>query len=99
VSAYLVERSRSENPPAYLVLDAFSEQTVHFLTTASGYPYRLLRPEDSSAVKLSRGDVIVFTQSTLPDATRYAADHPEVVEVDRRTNTFGEITMRVYALR
>ena len=98
VSKYLAERSRSDLPDAYLTLDAFSEQTVHFLTTEAGYPYHLIRPEESHVVTLRPDEVIVFTQSTLPDAERYQETHPEVGEADRRVNQFGETTMVVYAL-
>lgn len=96
VSAYLVERHAWGKPPAFLALDAFSEQTVHFLTTEAGTPYVLVRPEDSHAASLGEDDVIVFTQSSLPDAARYAAEHPDAREVRRATNPFGQTTMVVY---
>lgn len=97
VSNYLNERAREGKPHPYLALDAFSVQTVHFLTTDAGYPYRLVRPEESSTVTLARGEAIVFTQSTLPDAKQFLRDHPSAIETERVRNRFGEDVMIVYA--
>lgn len=105
----------NENRP-YLVLDAFSVQTVHFLQheiAKSGavsppphdfeshpdeeaHRYRLLKPEVSHEVKIGAGEVIIFTQSTLPDAGRYVAGHPSIELVESRANRFGQEIMRVY---
>jgi 4-amino-4-deoxy-L-arabinose transferase-like glycosyltransferase len=98
VSRYLNERARLNQPQAYLALDAFSEQTVHFLTTEEHYPYRLVRPEESAQVTLGPREVIVFTQSTLPDAERYALQHADAQQIERKENRFGETTMIVFAL-
>ncbi len=100
VTDIIRERARNRLPPPYLALDDFSVQTVHFLTTDVGYAYRLVRPEQSDRIQLAGpSDVIMFTQSSLPDADRYLRGHPDVTEVDRRTNQFGETTVRVMGLR
>lgn len=114
----------AENPQAprpYLALDAFSVQTVHYLTHSFERPnrinppahdyqthpdeaqhlYRLVKPEDSERTVLTSGEVMIFTQSTLPDADRYAAawaatyGEPLEVVVSSR-NIFYQETMRIY---
>ncbi len=85
-----------ESRVPYLVLDEFSEQTVHFLTTPTGHPYRLVDPKESSAAQLQSGEYIVFAQSTLFDAERYRRLHPGVRVLHEHVNRFGEITVRVF---
>jgi len=99
VSNYLNERAKLSSGKSYLVLDDFSVQTVHFLTTKYQQPYILLKPETSEETSIQFGDVIVFNQSTLPDAERYQKNHPEVAELMRTKNQFGETTMIVYGLK
>ncbi|TSC73036.1 MAG: glycosyl transferase family protein [Parcubacteria group bacterium Gr01-1014_38] len=90
-------RGNSEAPVPYLVLDRFSEQTVHFLTTPTGRRYRLLDPKTSAKTRLKRGEQILFVQSTLFDAQRYRRVFPRIRVIDERTNRFGETTMLVLA--
>ena len=88
-------RTREDTP--YLVLDDFSLQTPHFLLSdAAGEHYRTVAPEHSYEVALKAGEIIIFTQSTLSDADRYAAAHAEVHVVEVRHNRFGQEIMRVY---
>jgi len=98
VSQYLIDRAKNNQGRSYLSLDDFSVQTVHYLTSNYGYPYELVKPEESEKVSLRHGDVIIFTQSTLPDAERYIQKHPESVEKLRTKNRFGETTMIVLEL-
>lgn len=98
VSRYLTERAQGGRGTSYLALDAFSAQTTHFLTTAAGHPYILVRPEESLGVNLEEDDVIIFTQSTIPDARRFAAVHPDARIIETRENRFGEETMVVFDL-
>lgn len=110
VSQFLNEY-RSEHPESrrpYLVLDEFFVQTVHFLTSVAAHDFRehpdeeqhkytLLDPATSHLTALAPGDVIVFTQSTLPDADRYAAKYVGQLDlVKSQKNRFGEEIMRVY---
>ncbi len=103
VSAYLnaKEQERRAQGEAqalpYLVLDDFSVQTVRVLTTPSGHPYRLLDPARSHLQLLERGEEMIFTQSTLPDASRYLEAFPGVRVASDSANRFGETTMLVLA--
>lgn len=103
VSDYLIQKSpvqgqQSVNRLPFLVLDDFSAQTVHFLA-APGYAYRLLKPEKAHLQTLAAREEMIFTQSTLPDASRYLERHPDVQVVADRANRFGETIMLVLALR
>jgi hypothetical protein len=93
----------------YLVLDDFSLQTPHFLLSvtahdfqehpdAAQHRYRAVRPEMAHLVQLEPGEVIVFTQSTLPDADRFAEFNPGATLVTSQRNRFGQEIMRVYQL-
>jgi 4-amino-4-deoxy-L-arabinose transferase-like glycosyltransferase len=99
VSNYLNQRARLNSGKSYLVLDDFSVQTVHFLTTNYNYPYLLLKPKTCESTNIQPGDVIVFTQSTIPDAERYQENHPKVEELMRTKNQFDQTTMIVYGLK
>ena len=98
VSTYLNERARQASvlgTHPFLVLDDFSAQTVHFLTSPTNQPYRLLKPERSQAQALQPEDEMVFTQSTLSDASRYLALHGDVEVGLDRANEFGETVLLV----
>lgn len=99
VSNYINHRATLGQNKPYLALDDFSVQTVHFLTTQKNHPYILLKPEEAEKTILKQGEVIIFTQSTLPDAERYKNDHPEVNEISRTKNQFGETTMIILATK
>ncbi len=94
VSYYLNDRNQKEN--TYLSLDAFSVQTVDYLTTPSNQPYQLLIPEKSYLQPLKPGDQIIFTQSTLPDAEKYIKFNPTVKPTLIKKNQFNQIIMLVY---
>ncbi len=94
VSNYLNERSNRD--ATYLSLDAFSVQSVDYLTTPSHQPYILLVPEHSYLQQLKKGDQIIFTQSTLPDGEKYKLIHPNISLVKEELNQFGQVIMRVY---
>jgi hypothetical protein len=102
-------RQRPDRP--YIVLDGFSLQTVHFLTSVAAHDHvvgdathpdeaqhrwRQLDPARSHLTALQPGEVIIFTQSTLPDADRYFQQHSGMVLVEQRHNRFGQEIMRVY---
>jgi hypothetical protein len=93
VSRYINERDNREG--TYLSLDAFSVQTVDYLTTPTNQPYRLLVPEHSYRTSLAPGQEIVFTQSTIPDALTYAQMHKNTTAKIILTNQFNEIIMLV----
>jgi hypothetical protein len=101
----------------YLVLDAYSVQTVHFLTHSADVnvaardearddgdtspqlwlKYRLLDPATSDATHLKPGEIIVFTQSSMPDADRFAKKYGNTVEMqESRLNQWGQEIMRIY---
>lgn len=111
----LTEASAGRQNKPYLVLDAFSVQTVHFLQheiiagritppphdfrdhpDEDQHLYRLVKPEEAEKTPVAAGELIIFTQSTLPDADRYAAVHPKDELVESRRNRFGQEIMRVY---
>lgn len=94
VSNYLNERDLKSQ--TYLSLDKFSVQTVDYLTTRADNPYILLEPAQTYEVKLSSGDQVIFTQSTLFDRIKFRQFHPETKLVKIEKNKFGEIVMLVY---
>lgn len=119
VSAYINELAASSKEQTndqidrrpYLVLDKFSLQTVHFLTSvmahehvignqvhpdAAIHKWRQVDPEISHLQELMPGDIIIFTQSTLPDADRYVQYHTGLKLVEQRYNRFGQEIMRVF---
>lgn len=115
-AAYLNDFARSHpaSPRPYLVLDQFSLQTVHYLTSvaphehtigdaphpdAEQHRWRQLNPATSELTWLQPGEIIIFTQSTMPDAERYEAVHDEVELLEQRRNRFDQETMRVYHRR
>lgn len=97
----------------YLVLDKFSLQTVHFLTSVAAHEHtvgdeahpderwhkwRQVDPEASHLIGLEPGETIVFTQSTMTDADRYQEINPEVELGERKVNRFGQEVMRIYRM-
>jgi 4-amino-4-deoxy-L-arabinose transferase-like glycosyltransferase len=94
VSSYLNERNNKQK--TYLSLDAFSVQSVDYLTTPSNQPYQLLVPEHTYQVSLAPGDQVIFTQSTLFDATRFTQTHPTARLVKTQKNQFNQTIMLVY---
>lgn len=112
IKAYAAQHPRGEtdNRP-YLVLDGFSLQSVHFLTAVVAHDHvvgdavhpdeakhiwRQLDPAQSHLMALLPGEIIIFTQSTLPDADRYVRQYPNLKLRDARYNRFGQEIMRVY---
>ena len=115
VSKYINEyvRDNADKARPYLVLDKFSVQTVHWLTTVAAHEYtigdeahpdvdmhkwELLDPATSHLTPLGPGEVIIFTQSTIFDAKRYEQMYPEIKVREKRMNRFGQEIMRVYGL-
>lgn len=94
VSRYLNQRNHKEK--TYLSLDAFSVQTVEYLTTDTGNPYKLLVPEHTYRVALKPGDQVVFTQSTLYDVTKFRQTHPRARLVHEQKNQFDQTIIQVY---
>ena len=111
INYYVRENGESARP--FLVLDKFSVQTVHLLTSVSAHEYtteeevhpdaemhkwELLDPAQSHLTQIGSGEIIIFTQSTLVDADRYKEVLPKVELVEQRYNRFGQEIMRVYGL-
>lgn len=112
LNSYAAERGpyHEANPAPYIVLDKFSIQTVHFLTSVAAHDdvgdaphpdealhrWRQLDPATSHLTALEAGELMVFTQSTLADAERYQQYHKNIEVVEQRFNRFGEEIMRVY---
>jgi 4-amino-4-deoxy-L-arabinose transferase-like glycosyltransferase len=94
VSDYINQRNNKDG--TYLSLDAFSVQTVDYLTTPTNEPYQLLVPENSYLQELKPGDQIIFTQSTLPDGEKYLRTHPDIKLVKFEKNKFNQLIMVVY---
>lgn len=97
----------------YLVLDDFSVQTVHWLTSVVAHEYTvgderhpdeamhkwtLVDPAQSSQTQLLPGEIMIFTQSTMFDADRFEQANPQASMIDKRVNRFGQEIMRVYGL-
>lgn len=110
VASYINEYAAQhpDSPRPSLVLDKFSVQTVHYLASVAAHDYldhpdeaqhkyTLVEPALSEAVALTPKDIIIFTQSTIVDADRYAATHAKSIElVVSRRNRFGQEVLRVY---
>jgi 4-amino-4-deoxy-L-arabinose transferase-like glycosyltransferase len=107
INAYTLDHPQGPRP--YVVLDRFSEQTIHYLTEAGPHgheshpdedqhAYRLVDPATSHLTKLQPGEVIIFTQSTVTDAERYQTQHAaeklELILSER--NIFNQEIMRIY---
>jgi hypothetical protein len=95
VSAWL--NTHAESPlHTYLVLDLYSVQTVDYLTTATGNPYVIVDPAHAQALHVQRGDTVVFTGSTVPDAERFLQAHRDRVAITNETyDRFGDPEMVV----
>lgn len=109
VSEYINSLATSQQKTRpYLVLDAFSVQTVHFLTSVMAHEfdshpdealhkYTLLDPAKSDRTILKPGERIIFTQSTIFDANIYELSHKSsITRLESRLNRFGQEIMRVY---
>ncbi len=93
-SNYLNQRNTKTR--TYLSLDEFSVQTVDYLTTPHNQPYVLVDPAHTYELKLSHGDQVVFTMSTLFDRLKFLETHPQAKLVHENRNQFGQIIMLVY---
>lgn len=111
--AKYINNFSGEGARPYLILDKFSLQTVHFLTSVDAHDYtvgdevhpdvnshrwRQVDPEKSHLVPLLPGEFMIFTQSTMFDTKRYVEKYPEIELVESRTNRFGQEIMRVYIM-
>ncbi|MDP3997709.1 MAG: glycosyltransferase family 39 protein [bacterium] len=113
VAQFLNDRRRDypNEPRPYLVLDKFSLQTVHFLTSVAAHEHTVgdevhpdeaqhkwvqIDPATSHLWQLAPGEIMVFTQSTIFDADRYAKQHTDVELLESTTNRWGQEIMRVY---
>lgn len=114
VAQYINEYAvtNTDAPRPYLVLDLFSLQTVHFLTTVSAHEHTerddphpdeaqhkwiQLDPASSHLTPVESGQQIIFTQSTFPDADRYEQFYGNSIElVESRRNRWNQEIMRVY---
>lgn len=100
--------ARPDQPRPYLVLDKFSLQTVHYLASvaahdyhdhldAAEHKYQDVDPATSHLTPLAPGQMIIFTQSTIPDADRFQQVHGSAIElIELRRNQFGQEIMRIY---
>ncbi len=80
----------------YLVLDLYSVQTVDYLTTAAGNPYVIVDPAHAQDLHVSRGDTVLFTGSTVPDAERFLQAHQGRVAIaEEAYNRFGAVELIV----
>lgn len=86
-SASLWARRLQVTPSAHDYLDHPDEQQHRYVS---------VEPETSHLQELVPGELIIFTQSTLPDADRYAQGHHDLELVTSQRNRFGQEIMRVY---
>jgi 4-amino-4-deoxy-L-arabinose transferase-like glycosyltransferase len=61
----------------FLVLDLFSVQTVDYLTSQSNNPYTVVDPANAYKLHIQKGDIIIFTQSTLFDNYNFDKTHAD----------------------
>lgn len=110
VSEYIntYRASHPDTTRPYLVLDDFFAQSVHYLASVSAHEYgshpdeeqhkyTLLDPATSSSTFVKPGEIIIFTQSTIPDANQYELiHHDSVTRIESKMNRFGDEILRVY---
>lgn len=105
VSKYLIDRCQKDQ--TYLILDKFSVQTPDYVTMVDGrnldypcnQPYRQVDPEDAWKLEdLKAGDEIIFTQSSLFDAKKFKAYHPQSYLALEYRNKFNQTVMAVYRI-
>lgn len=106
INQYAASHKDATRP--YLVLDPFFSQSVHFLASVSAHEYgshpdealhkyTLLDPGTSDLIVLRPGEVMIFAQSTIPDAVQYEATHKDsITTIESKLNKFGEEILRVY---
>lgn len=113
VSNYLKQRCKQSPSPfikdhTYLVLDKFSVQTTDYLTSnddgnfkdACNVPYQQVDPEDSWKLSgLKKGDVVVFTQSSIFDIKKFKEHHPDSRLIQENRNKFGQAVLAVYEVQ
>ncbi len=97
VSDHLNQRNQKEK--TYLALDKFWLQTVEYLTTDTNQPYTALDPASTYQVNLTKGDQVIFTQSTIFDRIKFVEYHPNAELVREEINQFGQLIMLVYEQR
>lgn len=91
VSKYLNEHPNKDK--IFLVLDTFSVQTVDYLTTDTGNKYQKVDPKDSPKIHLKKGDIAVFTLSTMYDASKFLQTHKNTKITTSSIDKFGRIEM------
>lgn len=113
VAAYLNEQHQQQPDSLrpLLVLDKFSLQTVHFLTSVAAHDHVVgnevhpdepqhrwiqVDPSIADATFVQPEQLIVFTQSTIAEADRYLRLHPSIELVEQEYNRWGQEIMRVY---
>jgi len=93
LNTYSAEHAKAPQP--YLVLDAYSEQTVSFLSRENSY--ERVGTETAQLTNLQPGQQIIFTQSTMSEADRYEQQHSgKIKKLKSITNRFNQEVMRVY---
>lgn len=115
--AHFINEYHQEHPDAarpWVVLDGFSLQTIHYLTSVAAHDHVVgnephpdaaqhiwegIDPAIAPAIALPLGHLIIFTQSTMVDADRYAREHPNLELVAQERNFWGQEIMRVYRAR
>jgi 4-amino-4-deoxy-L-arabinose transferase-like glycosyltransferase len=94
VSNYLAVRNQKDK--TYLSLDAFSLQTVEYLTTTTNNPYIVVDPARTYEVKLKKGDQVIFTQSSFYDRIKFLQYHPNAKLILTTKDKFNLPTMMVF---
>ncbi len=92
----------------FLVLDSYSEQTPDYLTSdpkgnfnsPCNVPYQVVDPASSWKLPpLKPGQQVIFAESTLFDARKFTANHPEAQLRLEIRDQFNQIVMGVYEAR
>ncbi len=112
--AAFIEAHHQAEPTALrplLVLDGFSMQTIHYLTSVAAHDHVVgaavhpdeaahhwiaVEPGVASATFAQDGQLIIFTQSTIGEADAYARAHRNIELVTQAYNQWGQEIMRVY---
>jgi 4-amino-4-deoxy-L-arabinose transferase-like glycosyltransferase len=97
VSSY-INSSNLDKGRTYLVLDLFSLQTVDYLTTETNQPYIVVDPANAYKLRLSQGDKVIFTNSTLYDSVSFENSHRNARVIIESKDRFSTTNMKVYEI-
>lgn len=93
VSNHLKDRASKGLPKPYIVIDGFSDMTVHFLTTDYEQPYVKIEKDEALKLVLKKDEELIYLSDY--DAQNYASAHPNFIK-EIYNNKFDKPTMVIF---